>query len=104
MTDIVWSPKSLRDLDDIEAYVAQRNPTAARRLVQKIVRRMDRVQMFPNSGGYVEEDDTRGYRQVLQGNYRVIYRYDPAANTAFVVTVIHAARLLDTDAIDPMGR
>jgi hypothetical protein len=34
---------------------------------------------------------------VLQGNYRVIYRYDAAAKTAFVITVLHAARLLDPD-------
>ena len=58
----------------------------------------------PNSGGYVEEDDSRRYRQVLQGNYRVIYRFDAASDTAFVVTVIHAARLLDPDSIDPGGR
>jgi plasmid stabilization system protein ParE len=64
-------------------------------LVQKIVRRADRLEKFPNSGSYVEEDDSRRYRQVLQGNYRVIYRYDPQSNTAVVLTVIHAARLLD---------
>jgi Plasmid stabilization system protein len=104
MTAIVWSPKLLRDLDDIKGYVAQHNPTAALRLIRKIVRRMDRIEMFPNSDGYVEEDDSRRYRQVLQGNYRVIYRYDPDLDTAFVVTVIHAARLLDPDSIDPAGR
>jgi len=104
MTAVIWSPKSLRDLDDIKAYVAQRNPTAAQRLVKKIVRRMDRIELFPNSGSNVEEDDSRRYRQVLQGNYRVIYRYDAGSDTAFVVTVIHAARLLDPDSIDPAGR
>jgi len=39
MTRIVWSPKSIRDLDAIEVYVAQYNPTAAKRLVHKIIRR-----------------------------------------------------------------
>jgi hypothetical protein len=29
--------------------------------------------LFPNSGGFVEEDELHRYRQVLQGNYRVIY-------------------------------
>jgi len=100
MTQIIWSPKSLRDLDGIEAYIAKHNPVAAKRLVQKIIRRTDRLELFPNSGGYVEEDESHRYRQVLQGNYRVIYRYDPNANAAIVVTVIHAARLLDPDMID----
>ncbi len=30
MTRIVWSPKSLRDLQAIEAYIAQFNPVAAK--------------------------------------------------------------------------
>ena len=82
MTRIVWSPKSFSDLEGIEGYVAQFNPTAAKRLVQKISRRTERLERFPNSRGYVEEDGSRRYRQVLQGNYRVIYRYDEQTNAA----------------------
>ncbi len=100
MTRIVWSAKSLRDLVAIEAYIAQFNPVAARRLVQKIIRRTEMLQSSPNSGGFVEQDDRRRYRQVLQGNYRVIYRYEPATKAVAVVTVIHAARLLDPDSMD----
>jgi toxin ParE1/3/4 len=100
MTQIIWSPKSSQDLDGIHAYVAQHNPTAAKRLIQKIIRRTDRLVLFPNSGGYVEEDESRRYRQVLQGNYRVIYRYDPGADAVLIITVIHAARLLDPQTLD----
>jgi addiction module RelE/StbE family toxin len=99
MTRIIWSPKSVRDLEAINEYIAQFNPAAARRLIQKIIQRTERLQSFPNSGGFVEEVESRRYRQVLQGNYRVIYRYDPDSETATVVTVIHAARLLDPDTL-----
>jgi plasmid stabilization system protein ParE len=70
MTRIIWSPKSLRDLDEIEGFIAQHNPVIARRYVQKIVRCTDRLHMFPKSGGFVEEDESKRYRQVLHGNYR----------------------------------
>jgi addiction module RelE/StbE family toxin len=100
MMAILWSPKSLRDLDAIEGYVAQHNPVAAHRLVQKVIRRTDRLQHFPLSGGCIPEDEGRVYRQVLQGNYRVIYRYDESAKQVLVVTVIHAARLLDPDTLE----
>lgn len=103
MTTILWSPKSLRDLDGIEGYIAQHNPTAGRRLVQKIIGRTDRLVLFPNSGSFVEEDELRRYRQVLQGNYRVIYRYDSTTDVATVITVIHAARLLDPDSLSDAG-
>jgi addiction module RelE/StbE family toxin len=97
MTPIIWSQRSLADLEAIEAYIARDNPAAARRLVQKIVQRADRLHAFPLSGGIALEDDQQRYRQVLLGNYRVIYRYDNAANIVYVITVIHAARLLDVD-------
>lgn len=101
MTAIRWSPKSLRDLEGIEEYVARHNPTAARRLVQKIIGRTDRILHFPNSGSFVEEDELHRYRQVLQGNYRAIYRYDAATDIATIITVIHAARLLELDSFSP---
>jgi mRNA-degrading endonuclease RelE of RelBE toxin-antitoxin system len=59
--------------------------------------------LFPNSGGFVEEDELHRYRQVLQGNYRVIYRYDPTTDVATFITVIHAARLLDPDSLSDAG-
>ena len=99
MTPIVWSRRSLEELDAIEAYVARDRPVVARRLVEKIVRRTDRLKLFPLSGGFVEEDESHRYRQVLQGNYRVIYRYEAAEQMVFVVTVIHGARLLDVDGL-----
>lgn len=100
MTEILWSPKSMHDLEGIECYIAQYNPTAARRVVQKIIRRTDRLMRFPDSGGFVEEDELHRYRQVIQGNYRVIYRYDKQLERVTVVTVIHAARLLDDDNLE----
>jgi toxin ParE1/3/4 len=97
MTRVIWSPRALADLDAIEAYIAKDRPVAGQRLVAKIVKRAKRIELFPLSGSIVQEDDRQRYRQILQGNYRVIYRHESAANTAFVITVIHAARLLDPD-------
>jgi toxin ParE1/3/4 len=99
MTRVIWSPRALDDLDAIEAYIASDNATAARRLVGKIVARAKQIEPFPESGGFVEEDESHRYRQVLQGNFRVIYRYEPGGGTAYVITVIHAARLLDPDTL-----
>ncbi|MEX2174488.1 MAG: type II toxin-antitoxin system RelE/ParE family toxin [Pirellulaceae bacterium] len=99
MTRLIWSPRALDDLDAIEAYIAKDNPVAARRLITKIVHRANRIERFPEGGGFVDEDETRRYRQVLQGSYRIIYRYEPAAKTAFIIAVIHAARLLDPDTL-----
>ena len=62
MTRVIWSPRALDDLDAIEAYIAKDNPTAARRVIAKIIQRARRIEMFPESGGFVEEDDSHRYR------------------------------------------
>jgi len=99
MTRVIRSPRALDDLDAIEAYIAKDNPTAARRVIAKIIQRARRIEMFPESGGIVEEDDSHRYRQILQGNYRVVYRYEQPSATAYVITIIHAARFLDPDTL-----
>lgn len=49
--------------------------------------------MFPHSGGYIAEDSRKIYREIIQGNYRVIYRV--SGDDVLIVAVYHAARLLD---------
>jgi hypothetical protein len=48
----------------------------------------------PLLGGYIAEDSSRTYREVLQGRYRIIYRSD--AHTVYIVAIHHASRLMDT--------
>lgn len=93
MAQIVWDPVALEHLDGIANWIAKDSPAAAHRLVQRIFKRMERLELFPLSGGFIAEDDRQIYREIIQGNYRVIYRV--AGDTVFIVTVYHAARLLD---------
>jgi toxin ParE1/3/4 len=93
MAQIIWDPIALDQLDGIAAWIAKDSPAAAKRLVQRIYKRLERLEMFPLSGGFIAEDDRQIYREIIQGNYRVIYR--ASGDTVFIVAVYHAARLLD---------
>ena len=95
MARIVWAPKALDDLEGLLAYIARDAPVAARRFAQKIISRVELLTNHPLLGSYVAEDESRRYREIRQGNYRIIYRTD--AKTVYVVAVHHAARLLDAD-------
>jgi toxin ParE1/3/4 len=92
MAQITWDPVALDDLDEIARYIARDSPAAARRLVQRIFDRVNKLRRFPHSGGFIPEDSRQIYRQLIQGNYRVIYRCEH--EDIFVVAVYHAARLL----------
>jgi toxin ParE1/3/4 len=91
----IWSLQSLDDLVAIRDYVSRDAPVAAQRLVESIYAKADPLAAHLRSGSLVEEDSQGIYRQLLYGNYRLIYRVDDAAKVVRIVTVIHAAQLLD---------
>ena len=98
MARIIWTPKALDDLDSLLAFIAKDSPIAARRFAQKIIQRVDLLATQPLLGGLIAEDDSRIYRQIIQGNYRVIYRTDGIR--IFIVAVHHAARLLESENLE----
>jgi toxin ParE1/3/4 len=57
-----------------------------------IQHRVEQLQQFPESGRIVPEDKRGIYREIIVGNYRVVYRVDE--DTVTIVTLIHGARLL----------
>jgi len=53
---------------------------------------LQRIVSSPEFGRLVPEDLSQTYRELIFGNYRIVYRY--SANTVTIVTVIHGARIL----------
>jgi plasmid stabilization system protein ParE len=95
MAKVIWSPRALRNFESILAHIRSDSPSAARRFGQQVLARVRQIETAPYMGGYVLEDETRTYREVLFGNYRVIYRCEPDGTVAYIVAVRHAAQLLD---------
>jgi len=77
MASIIWAPSALDDLDDLLRYIAADAPVTARPFAQKVVARVEQLVDHPDSGGWLPEDEARTYRELLQGNYRIIYRVAP---------------------------
>ena len=57
--------------------------------------RVEALSSQPESGSRLSEDDRQLYRQIFQGAYRVIYRYENGI--VWIVAVYHSARLLSDD-------
>jgi toxin ParE1/3/4 len=98
MARIVWTERALDDLENLLEYIARDAPITACRFAQQMLTRVEMLQDHPMLGGLVPEDETHTYREILQGSYRVIYRIKE--NTIYLVTIHHAARLLDFDDAD----
>src|SRR5579872_722438 len=100
MAKVIWTPTALRDFKSILTYIAADSPIAAKRFGEKLLARTRQLKIAPLMGGYVLEDETRTYREVLCGSYRVIYRTDFDGKSAYIVTIYPAARLLDPETLN----
>lgn len=87
---VQWSERARRHLHAIRDYIAENSPKYADRTVDRILRKGDSLQQFPRSGHVVPEYEDDTIRQVLEGNYRIIYCLD--VSRIVVLAVLHAAR------------
>ena len=88
---ILWSEEALAALADIKAYVAEDNPSAAVRLVLRLVERAETLIDFPHLGRVVPEYPGAGLRELVEGNYRIFYVV--GSRVIEVVTVFEGHRL-----------
>lgn len=92
MTQIIWSPQALRDLRSIRAYIAEDSPRYADLVVGRIVKAVERLVVFPESGRMVPERNDPEIREVIEKPYRVVYRVKSGA--VEIVTVFRGSREL----------
>lgn len=92
------SPRAIRELDSIYAYIANDKlaPENARGQVERIKRAILTLEKLPQShqerseGRYAE----KGYRQLLIDHYIAIFRIDEAGKTVYVITIQYQGRNL----------
>ena len=89
---IIWSPLAITRVNEIAGYMAEDNPEAARKWVDEIFNKIERIEKFPLSGRLLPEIDRKDIREILFGNYRIIYRI--LANEISILTVRHLKQKL----------
>ena len=61
-------------------------------MIDKLIARVDQLEIFPDSGKIVPEFGHKSLRELMQGNYRIVYKKH--RDYIGIVRVHHAARLL----------
>ena len=91
MTDILWTPQAIEDLEAIRDYVARDSEHYAALLAERLFSSVDHLAAFPEAGRIVPEFQRPELRETILGSYRVVYRL--RADRVEVLTVFHGARL-----------
>jgi toxin ParE1/3/4 len=92
---IVWSPLAVDRVSEIAGYIAQDNPVAAESWINTVFKKVEDLKAFPESGRVVPETDNKAIRELIYGNYRIIYRLEK--KTLSVLTVRHGKQVLPVD-------
>ncbi len=70
---IYWTSNAEKHLEAIAAYIGVNSPEQALRMVQRLTGRMEQVAQFPLAGRIVRKFEADCIREVIEGNYRLIY-------------------------------
>jgi len=94
---IIWSPLAIDRVDEIAQYIAQDSPNSAQKWVESTFQIVERLEKFPKSGRIVPEIMQDDSREIIHGNYRIIYRVQ--SKIVAILTVRHGRQILPIDEI-----
>ncbi len=95
--NLVWSPLALQQVRDIAGYIARDKPSAAEKWVKRLFAAVARLPGQPLSCRVVPELNRQDIRELIFGNYRVIYKLHDGIQ---VLAVRHGRQLLDETTVD----
>jgi len=95
---LFWTETAKQDLQAIRRYIAADNPTAAKRWVDRLRRRAITALLASLAGRKVPELLRNDIRELIEGNYRIVYQ--AFEDRLVVLTVFEGHHLLPREKVD----
>jgi len=92
MGKIAWSTLARQDLWEIHDYIASDSIFYAEKTIEKFFERVTILEKFPQIGRMAPEFEDETIRELIEGNYRIVYWIQDKDIT--ILRVHHSARLL----------
>ena len=90
----------MKDMESIAAYIARDSEFHAAKQVERFFLSAERLRTHPRSGRLIPEIGHPAFRELIVGNYRVMYHLSED-QLAEVITVHHSARRFPYTRIPP---
>lgn len=95
--EIEWSPLAVERVLDLAEYIALDKPDIAVQWATDIFDSTEKLEEHPKIGRVVPEINDEYYRELIEGNYRVIYWL--VASKISILTVCYSRKVLPLDEI-----
>jgi plasmid stabilization system protein ParE len=96
---IIWTKSAVLNLESIKNYIAQDSQYYAVEMTEKIFGAVEKLCTFPRLGREVPEIKKENIREIIYGNYRILYRID--TEVLYIIAIIHAARDFNKTKLNP---
>jgi addiction module RelE/StbE family toxin len=94
---IIWSPLAIDRSSEIAEYIAQDKPSAAEKWINTVFSKVEQLKSSPEIGRIVPELNNAQFREIIYGNYRIIYRIEKKQIS--VLTIRHGKQILPINEI-----
>lgn len=91
MVRIIWTEQAVNDLKEIYEFIAQDSKLYAKRQIFNIRKKTQILKTSKYIGKVVEELGIPVIREIVEGNYRIIYKINNQSEIA-ILTIHHSAR------------
>ena len=95
---LYWTETAKQDLIAIRQYISADNPTAAKQWIDLLRQRARNTLNAPLSGRMVPEFAREDIREIIEGNYRIVYQV--LADCLVILTVFEGHQLLRQEKLD----
>jgi addiction module RelE/StbE family toxin len=99
MAKLNWTEQATNDLISIGHYIERDSFNYAKIQIKRIRTKARILRKFPLSGRIVPELDNDFIRELILGNYRIIYKII-SKDRIDILTIHHSAQLLDNTKIN----
>ena len=82
---LIWTELAVEKLEEFADYIALDKPMAALKWAETIQNSVNKLIEFPQLGREVPEIRRADVREIIEGNYRIIYRYE--SNRISILTI-----------------
>ena len=90
---VIWTELAVEKLEEYADYIALDKPMAALNWAESIQNSVNKLKKFSQIGREVPEIKRADIRELIEGNYRIIYRIEE--NYISILTIRHSRQLLN---------
>jgi addiction module RelE/StbE family toxin len=94
---LFWTETAKQDMLSIKRYIAMDNPAAAKRWIETLKKRARKTLHEPLAGRKVPEFSQNDIREMIEGDYRIVYQV--FSDKLVILTVFEGHRLFPVEKV-----